>query len=94
MEAVVVDGKLVHQLKGEIRLLPIDGHGIGFPEVLVFGGAAEHVRSAVVDGVPIGKGEFEVFPHCLAQDDFVRIVILEGERFLGLRTQIVDLFDF
>ena len=51
---------------------------------------AEGVGKAVAHHVPVGGGEAHVVLHLLPADLLVRVVVLEGERVLGLRSFELD----
>ena len=50
-------------------------------------------RQLAAERVPVGDREPQMVLHRLAGDEFVGVVMLEGERVLGVGAFVLDLFD-
>lgn len=82
MEAKIIDGELVKQLKAGVRLVFIDFH-IGFAaERFVRCFDAEHIPPAGAKRVPIRNGELQRVFHGFAVYDFIGIVKAKCQRIL------------
>ena len=91
MEAVEVDLALLEELEEDRDATKGIVEGVGAVIPRHEGGAgAERVGEAVAHHVPVGRGEAHVVLHLLPADLLVRVVVLEGERVLGLRSFELD----
>jgi len=70
-------------LDGRSPVVPWSEHGSG----------AEWVTTRAAKGVPVNDGKPEVIAHRFALDEFVGIVVFEGERVFRLRAFVRDLAD-
>ena len=91
VEAVEVDLALLEEFEEDRDAAEGVVEGVGTVIPGHEGGAgAERVGQAVAHHVPVGRGEAHVVLHLLPADLFVRVVVLEGERVLGLRSFELD----
>ena len=91
VEAVEVDLALLEELEEHRDATQGVVEGVGAVIPGHEGGAgAERVGEAVAHHVPVGRGEAHVVLHLLPADLLVRVVVLEGERVLGLRSFELD----
>ena len=91
VEAVEVDLALLEELEEDRDTAEgvVEGVGTVIPGHEGRAGA-ERIGKAVAHHVPVGRGEAHVVLHLLSADLLVRIVVLEGERVLGLRSFELD----
>ncbi|MNT45602.1 hypothetical protein D3C72_1821980 [compost metagenome] len=92
MEAVKRRTEQREEFESHICLQFCRLHGVFEPRAFK-GLAAEGVTARPGEGVPIGDRKTQVIFHALAGDDFVRVVMAEGQRVGAVGAFIFDLGD-
>ena len=94
MEAEVLDTQLLHDLEPGIHLIfrPLDRIR-GLVPLIFPGLATELVAAGLAESVPPSHGEFQPILHPLAKNNTVRLIIMESQRALALRSLEGDLSD-
>ena len=94
MPAVVVHAELVHELKAGPHAALRIGDGVAAVIPRALGGAAtERIGQRVAHGVPVGDRKAHLRAHRFATDDFVRVVVLEGESVAALGSFVLNFRD-
>ena len=92
VEAVVGDAHFFDEFESDVYFLLGLGHEVG---ALVPGATecavSEYVGAGPAEGVPPADGGAEVFFHGFAKDDFVCVVVAEGEGIGGVGAFVFDL---
>ena len=92
VEGVEGRAELFQELEGHAHAGLGHLHRVGAVLPRADGGAdAEHVGELAANRVPVGDREAQMVLHRLAGDQFVGVVVLEGERVLGVRSFVLDL---
>ena len=94
MPAIVRRAKFLDEFKRHARAFLRVLHGVGavVPRTL-HGAGAERIAARAAKGVPVNHGEPEMFAQGFAFDDFLGIVMFEGQRVFRLGTFVGDAAD-
>ena len=91
MPAIIGGAQFFNELKGHAGALLRVADGVGkiVPGPL-HGAGAKRIAANAAKGVPIDDGKAQMVTHGLALHDFFRIVMLEGQRILGLEPFVTN----
>ena len=90
VEAIVVDGELVHELECSVCLSLCKLHGICFAVGLYVSSAAEHISTVGAHCMPVGHSELKLILHGLSEDYLIGIVVAEGHGIFGVSSFIFN----
>ena len=93
VEAVVINGELVHDLESCVCLCDSTLFGICLAPGLIGSAAAEHICSVAAHGVPPGKSKLELLSHRLAVYYLIGIIVLECKGICAVLALVRDLTD-
>jgi hypothetical protein len=95
VEGVKRHAEFFHEFEGHAD--PALGVGDGIGAVVPGPDGRSHpegIGQRIAEGVPVHHREAEMLAHRFALDDFVGVVMFEGQRIAGLGTLVLDLTDF